>query len=166
MEPGKHLMKLSDYGVSQTSGGHPQAYAQFSKDGETVTWYGGMNATVNEGKTKSQWDVTLANLQTLGYQGDTSPMGVSAKLYDGPMDAALTMGEYELVLEKSKDWKNDAGVMQTGVIKVKYINKPGEGGGVGKKFASKEEMMAAFAKPSGKPSGSSTEGEKTGAGYF
>lgn len=136
MEPGKYTMRLTDYGVSSTQKGDPQAYAQFSLNGESITWYGGTNAVKNPGKEMSQWDVTLKTLQTLGYHGPTDAMEACAVLYDGPIGAAgLLMVDYDLVLAK-----DDYGT------KVRYINKQGEGGGVGKKFQNKEEMMAAFSK--------------------
>lgn len=134
MEPGKHTMRLTDWGVSSTQKGQPQAFAIFSSDAGNITWYGGTNAVKGIGKTMSQWDVTLKNLQTMGYAGPNEAMEACAALYDGPLGSiGLVMGPYDLTLIK-----DDYGV------KVQYINKEGEGGGVGKKFASKAEMMAAF----------------------
>ncbi len=145
MNIGTHAMRLEDFGASATQAGNVQVEATFkAATGETVTWRSGTNETVNPGKIMSQWAVTLKNLQVMGYQGDLSAMGACAALYDGPLGGALTMGEYDIVLVENK-WTDDKQVVHTGV-KVAFINKPGEGGGVGKKFATKEEMMAAFSK--------------------
>lgn len=157
-EPGKHTVRLLDYGVSQSSGGKPQVFAQFSRNGETITWYGGTKEERAEGKTDSQWGITLKSLKVMGYEGDPSAAGTCAKLWGGPPDGGLKVDDYDIVTGWN-EYKDFNGVMQKN-MKVNFINKVGEGGGVGKKFESREEMMKAFS------SGSKSPGSGTGNQYF
>ncbi len=168
MQPGTCIMRLDDYGSSAAPGsGAPQIYVQFkAANGESINWYGGTKEEKSPNAKMSQWEFTLKTLQTMGYQGDTSAMGACAALYDGPLSSpGLTVQDYELVLVLDK-WKDDKGEHEK--VKVQYINKPGEGGGVGKKFASKEEMMAAFSKAvkSAGAGAGHIGGEPTGEEYF
>ncbi len=97
-----------------------------------IRWQGSLDATPNEKlKGKSSRDLTLASLERLGLVGGMA--GVPA-MYEGISSASLDpLRDIEIVCEKNGQYLN-----------VKYINIPGEG--PGKKFASKEEMKAAFAK--------------------
>jgi hypothetical protein len=143
MQPGKHSVKITDFGMSQTNAGNPQAWVSFSNEaGETIVWRGGLDTTMQNGKNGKPWSpfgITLGSLKKMGYKDGETPEIIGMKLWDGVLAGALTVpGEYEIQVEKNGDYTN-----------VKYINLPGEGGGVGKKFSTKEEMMAAFSKPSG-----------------
>jgi hypothetical protein len=146
MQPGKYTAAIKDYGITQQpNSGDPQVYVKFECNGdarESMTWYGGLNAKVGDGKKMSQADVTLTVLKTMGFKGALMQV---TELYDGPPSMSLnSLQDYELVVETDK-WKDRDGNPKE-ANKIKYINLPGEGPGVGKKFESKADLIQSLAK--------------------
>ena len=122
--------KIVDYGIRPDKNDNPRPWVDFTiQDGDnqaTVHWSNGIELTeIKPGLTPQK--ITLDNLEKMGFKGGLAALPT---LYDGIESKALNM-----LLDFDVTMKNGY---------VQFINLPGEG--PGKKYGSKAEMLAAFAK--------------------
>jgi hypothetical protein len=106
IDPGKHKVKIKDYGISCTDAGDMRMMVVFETDSsETAVWYGWLT-------TDKAMRYTLATLKKLGYKSKE----INPKLADGPHSNLLDMS-IEVVIDvehhvgDEKKWANVTSVL-------------------------------------------------------
>ncbi len=125
--------RIVDYGIRPDKDDKPRVWVSFQiMDGDNtgiLSWSGDFSTVPIQAGDKSfvPQKITLDNLEKMGFKGGLSAVPA---LYDGKESKLLNE-----ILDFDIEVKGGY---------VKYINLPGEG--PGKKFSSKAEMLASFAK--------------------
>lgn len=110
---GRFSAKVTDYGISETKAGDPQAFVTFEvafPDGAaSMTWYGSF-------KPKAQ-DITFKALQALGLNGKVTDLSI------GPDGGPIPVGTEASVVVEEEQRQDGQGTW----FRIRWVNRAGGG---------------------------------------